>query len=164
MSSTFGANHLTTVSVSATVPTQRLLRPIVIGGAIAGALDQTSAFLTFGMGVPRAIAAALIGRQAFQGGAFTWILGLLLHFFIAFSAAAIYCFASRRLPFLRDHWLVCGLFYGIAVYLVMYLIVLPLCALHAAGPYQLHGLLQGLIVHMLIIGLPISFSLRRFAR
>lgn len=155
---------LTTASLSAATHTQRLLRPIVIGGAIAGALDLTSAFFTFGLGVPRAIAAGLLGRQALQGGAFTWILGLLLHFFIAFSVAAIYCFTSRRLAFLRDHWLVCGMFYGIAVYLVMNLIVLPLCGLHAAGPYQLRGLLQGLIVHMLIIGLPISLSLRKFAR
>ena len=89
-----------------------------------------------------------------------WTLGLLLHFFIAFSAAAVYCLSSRRLPFLRDHWLVCGMFYGIGVFLVMNLVVPPLCALHAAGPYQLHGLIQGVLAHMLLIGLPISFSLR----
>jgi hypothetical protein len=70
----------------------------------------------------------------------------------------------RRLEFLKSHWLVCGLFYGIAVFLVMNLIVLPLCALHAMGPYQLRGLIQGILVHMLIIGLPISFSLNRLAR
>jgi hypothetical protein len=40
--------------------------------------------------------------------------------------------------------------------------VLPLSALHAAGPYQLRGLIQGVLA-MLIIGLPISFSLRRFS-
>jgi hypothetical protein len=41
----------------------------------------------------------------------------------------------------------------------MNLIVLPLCAYHFTGPYQFRGLLQGLLVHMFIIGLPISFSL-----
>jgi uncharacterized membrane protein YagU involved in acid resistance len=105
----------------------------------------------------------LIGMKAVHGGAFTWILGVLLHYFIAFSAAAIYCFASRRLEFLKEHFLVCGLFYGIAVFLVMNLIVLPLCAFHLTGPYQLRGLLQGLIVHMFLIGLPISFSLRKLS-
>lgn len=88
----------------------------------------------------------------------------MLHFTIAFTAAAIYCLASRRLPFLRDHWLVCGMFYGIAVFLVMNLVVLPLSGLHAAGPYQLRALIQGVVAHMLIIGLPISFSLRKFSR
>jgi hypothetical protein len=142
----------------------KLLRSILVGGAVAGFLDLTSAFFTFGLGVPRAIAAGLLGRQVIHGGTFPWILGIVLHFFIAFSAAAIYCLASRRLPFLRDHWLVCGMFYGIAVFLVMNLVVLPLCALHAAGPYQLQGLFQGVVVHMLIIGLPISFSLRMLSR
>jgi hypothetical protein len=80
---------------------------------------------------------------------------------LAFSATAIYCFSSRRLGFLKDHWLVCGLFYGIAVFLVMNLVVLPLCAYHCMGPYQYRDLVQGLLVHMLIIGLPISSSLNR---
>jgi hypothetical protein len=143
---------------------ESLLKPILVGGDIAGTFDLISAFMTFGWGVPRAIAGGLLGRQVILSGSlFIWILGIVLHFTIAFSAAAIYCLASRRLPFLRDHWLVCGMFYGIAIFLVMNLIVLPLCALHAAGPYQLRGLIQGVLAHMLIIGLPISFSLRRFS-
>ena len=65
--------------------------------------------------------------------------------------------------FLKEHFLVCGMFYGIAVFLVMNLIVLPLCAFHYTGPYQLRGLLQGLIVHMLIIGLPIAYCLKKLS-
>ena len=142
----------------------RLLRPILAGGAIAGALDLTSAFITFGPQNPKIIAAGLIGMQpAIHGGAFTWILGVVLHFFIAFSAATVYCLASRRLEFLKEHFLVCGMFYGIAVFLMMNLIVLPLCAFHYMGPYQLRGLLQGLIVHMLIIGLPIAYCLKKLS-
>ncbi len=141
-----------------------LLRPILVGGAVAGTFDLTSAFITFGSDSPRMIAAGLIGLQAVRTGIFPWILGVLLHYFIAFSAATIYCLASRKLPFLRDHWLVCGMFYGIAIFLVMNLVVLPLCAFHYTGPYKLHGLLQGILVHMLLIGLPISFSLRRLSR
>ena len=91
------------------------------------------------------------------------VLGLL-HFFIAFSAAAVYYAASRSLVFLTEHALVCGLFYGAAVEEVMNLIVLPLSALHARGPYHLHDLIQGLLVHMVVVGLPISFSVRRFAK
>ena len=74
-----------------------LARPILVGGAIAGALDLTSAFMTFGWPVPRAIAAALVGRQSFMNSSpLLWILGVLLHFTIAFSAAAIYCFAAAE--------------------------------------------------------------------
>jgi hypothetical protein len=56
------------------------------------------------------------------------------------------------------------LFYGAAVEEVMNLIVLPLCALHARGPYHLRDLILGLLVHMVVVGLPISFSVRRFAK
>jgi hypothetical protein len=46
----------------------------------------------------------------------------------------------------------------------MNLVVLPLSALHARGPYQLYALMLGLLVHMVVVGLPISFSVRRFAK
>ena len=134
------------------------------GGLIAGTLDLTQAFILFGRRVPLVIAAGLLGRPALQGGTATYVLGVLLHFFIAFSAAAVYYVASRSLAFLKEHPLVCGLFYGIAVELVMGYIVLPLSALHDRGPYELHDVLQGLIVHMVMVGLPISFSVRRFAK
>ena len=137
---------------------------IVAGGLIAGTLDLTQAFILFGRRVPLVIAAGLLGRPALHGGAATYALGVLLHFFIAFSATAVYYAASRRLAFLKEHPLVCGLFYGIAVELVMGYVVLPLSALQDRGPYELHDVLQGLVVHMVVVGLPISFSVRRFAK
>jgi hypothetical protein len=140
------------------------LLAIAVGGAIAGALDLTQACILFGARIPLVIAGGLLGRQALQGGVGTYVLGVFLHFFIAFSAAAIYYAASRTLSFLKEHALVCGLFYGAAVELVMNLVVLPLSALHARGPYTLHDLIRGLLVHMVVVGLPISFSVRRFAK
>jgi hypothetical protein len=71
--------------------------------------------------------------------------------------------ASRKLRFMTEHPLVCGLFFGAAVQEVMDLVVLPLSALHARGPYKLHDLILGLLVHMVVIGLPISFSVRQYA-
>ena len=138
--------------------------PISVGGLIAGTIDLAQAMILFGADIPLSIAAGLIGRRAFSGGVGTYVLGLLLHYFIATSAAAIYYGASRRLRFLLEHPLVCGLFFGIAVELVMRLIILPLSALHARGPYQLQDLIQGLLVHMVVVGLPISFTMRRFAK
>ena len=140
------------------------LLAIGVGGLVAGTVDLLQACILFGWDIPLAIAAGLVGRQAFQGGVGTYILGVLLHFFIALSAATIYYAASRRLRFLIEHPLVCGLFFGMAVDLVMNLVVLPLSALHARGPYKLHDLILGLLVHMVVVGLPISFSVRRFAK
>jgi magnesium-transporting ATPase (P-type) len=156
---------VTTAFSSESAQRQKLLLPIIVGGFVAGAFDLIAAFITFGWGVPRAIASGLLGSRAFQGGTATWILGVFLQFFIAVSAAAVYCLASRKLRFLRDHFLVCGLFYGVAIYLVMNLIVLPLSAVpFKVGPFTVAAMRQGLLVHMLIIGLPISASLRRFSK
>jgi Na+/alanine symporter len=137
---------------------------VAVGGLIAGALDLLQACILFGWDIPLSIAGGVLGPKADSGGVGTYVLGVCLHFFIAFSAAAVYLGASRSLRFLAEHPLVCGLFFGMAVELVMRLVVLPLSALHARGPYERHDLMQGLMVHMVVIGLPIAFSVRRFAR
>jgi hypothetical protein len=137
---------------------------IAVGGLVAGTLDLLQACILFGWHIPLLIAGGLLGPQAAHGGIATYVLGVFLHFFIAFSAAAVYYAASRRLVFLTEHPLVCGLYFGATVELVMGYVVLPLSALHAKGPYELHDVLQGLLVHMIVVGLPISFSVRRFAR
>lgn len=154
------------IDISQPRPTnvRKAVLAIAVGGIIAGTLDLGQALVLFGAKIPLAIAAGLLGPQAFSGGAATYILGVLLHFFIALSAAAIYFAASRKLRFLAEYPLVCGLFFGAAVELVMRLVVLPLSAFHASGPYQYRDLVQGLVVHMVVVGLPISFSVRWFAK
>lgn len=141
------------------------LLAIAVGGGIAGVLDLTQALILFGKLVPFGIAAGLLGRDAARhGGAGTYALGILLHFFIALSAASIYYGASRKLVFLKDYPLVCGLFFGGAVEVVMSFIDLPLSALHATGPYELQEVLLGFGVHMVVVGLPIAYGVKWFGR
>lgn len=152
-------------SVSKSKRSGNALPAIGVGGLVAGTLDLTQALILFGTRVPLGIAAGLLGREAaHQGGAAIYVLGVFLHFFIACSAAATYYAVSRRLRFLVEYPLVCGLFFGAAVEVVMGYIVLPLSALHATGPYELQDVLLGLGVHMVVVGLPIAYSVRRFAR
>jgi len=154
------------MSSNPTVSLRRNARPlpaILVGGIVAGTFDALAAFYLYGWGMPRGIASGLLGRSALQGGTPAWILGLALHFFIAVSAAGVYYAASRKLKFLTESPVVCGLFYGIAVFLVMNLIVLPLSAIHFRGPFQYLGLVRGILIHMFLIGLPIAWSVRRYA-
>ena len=155
--------NMTETTTLAATRTRTAFLAIFAGGMIAGTLDLLQACVLFGWDIPLAIAAGLIGKQAFQGGAATYILGVLLHYFIACSAAAVYYLASRKLPFLKEFPLACGLVFGAAVEDFMRFIVLPLSALHAHGPYKLNDLVLGLVVHMIVVGLPISYSIRRFA-
>ena len=155
---------MSTVSFSAAAQKTSLALPILVGGGVAGLLDMTSAYITFGRYMPIGIAGGLVGAAGRHVSAGQYILGLCIHYFIALSAATVYCLASKKLEFLREHFIVCGMFYGIAVFLVMQLVVLPLSAYHAMGPYQYRGLVQGLLAHMFLIGLPISFSVRHFSK
>jgi hypothetical protein len=151
-------------SAPSTVSARNALLAIAAGGIIAGAIDLIHACILFGWDIPLSIAAGLLGRQALHGGMGIYLLGVFLHFFIATSFAAFYYAASRKLTFLTLHPIVCGLAYGAGVELVMRLVVLPLSALHARGPFRLDDMIRGLLVHMVLVGLPISFSVRRFAR
>lgn len=155
---------MSAVSLSAVGSQPNSIKAIFIGGVAAGIIDLLQACILFGWDIPLVIAGGILGKSAFQGGVGTYILGVLLHFLIALSAAAIYFAASRRLSFLAQNWLVCGLLFGMAVELVMRLVVLPLSALHSRGPYKLNDLVLGLAVHMVVVGLPISLSVHLWGR
>ena len=60
--------------------------------------------------------------------------------------------------------LVCGLCFGAGFHFVMMLIVLPLSALHQTDPVTIHDLIQGLVVHMVVFGLRVSYGVRHFAK
>jgi hypothetical protein len=68
-------------TLPASIPSRRrtILLAIVVGGFIAGSLDATLAFIAFGWGMPKGIAAGLLGAAAFKGGAGVWMLGMALH-------------------------------------------------------------------------------------
>lgn len=138
---------------------------IALGGLIAGTLDILAAFA---MSWPRvmpsrvlqSIASGLLGRAAYQGGARTAALGLLLHFVIATGAAAVYYVASRRWTVLRRRPVACGLTYGVVVYLVMNLVVVPLSQIGFRMPAW-HSAALLIVIHMVCVGLPIALATAR---
>jgi hypothetical protein len=143
------------------------LPAILWGGWWAGVLDITAAFIRWGKPVRllQGIASGLLGPQAFQGGSGTAALGLALHFFIAFSAAGVYYAASRKLAFLRKQAVAWGMLYGVAVYMFMSWVVVPLSALpKSKAPFSLTGLVLSLLTHMFCVGLPIALAVRRHAK
>ena len=140
---------------------------IVVTGLIVGTLDIISAIILVlwrGSTVPRLlqfIASGLLGPQAFQGGTATAALGLALHFFIAFTLVAVFYAARRGSRLAREHAVTSGLIYGLIVYAVMNLVVLPLSA--AKPRHSLSGDLIQVGIHMFVIGLPTSLLLRRLS-
>jgi len=145
----------------------RAFRAIASAGLIAGILDITSAFVIAGLkGVGsirmlQGIASGLLGARSFEGGMATAGLGLAIHFLIAFTAASVFYAASRKLTFLTQRPVISGLFYGVAVYLFMYWIVVPFAFVNAR--HSVSRDVTAVIVHMVLIGLPIALVVRRFS-
>jgi hypothetical protein len=137
---------------------------IGVAGLVAGTIDIAQALILFGWRVPLAITTALVGEPAVRAGptAVLYALGLMLHYGIATTWATVFYLVSRRLPFMTEHWVVSGALFGLVVELCMSYVVLPLSALHATGPYALRDILVGLIVHMITVGLPIAYVMRRY--
>jgi hypothetical protein len=145
-------------------------RAIGWAGLLAGSLDITTALVEAGLKgkspvyLFQAIAGGLLGMSSFRGGLATAALGAFFHFLIATTAAAVFYFASRRFKFLVQHAIASGLLYGIAVYIFMNYIVLPLSAYRveiALSPVAVR--IKDAAILMFLVGLPISLMVRRFS-
>ena len=141
------------------------------GGLVCGVLDLTSAIGGYGLrGVPpirilQSVAAGALGRDSFNGGTRTAALGVFFHFFIAFSAAAVFYFASRKITFLTAHPVISGVLYGELVFLFMHFIVIPLSA-SPRGPVKVTWafLIAGPLGHPFLVGLPIAIAVSWFTK
>ena len=136
-----------------------VLLAIILGAFVGGTVNILWVCIQDGWDIPLYIAAGLLGRQATHGGAGTWVLGLVLHYFIACTWAAVYYLSSRKLPFLTEYPFICGVNFGVWVQLFMLLVVLPHDALGGTVPVTLYGL----AVKVVVFGLPVAYSVHRFA-
>lgn len=145
-------------------------RAILYGGLLAGSLDLTAAFINSGLQgvdparVLRAIAGGVLGAESSKDGFVSAALGFMLHFAIAFGATTFFYAASRKIKFLIDHYVISGILYGIAVYLFMNFLVVPLSAFPFPMPITLRTITTNALIHIFCVGLPISMCVRRFAK
>lgn len=142
----------------------RAFDTIVIGGLAVGILDfiDASTFfpLYYGISVQRVwhgVAAGLLGPEAARAGGWnTALLGIFLHFVIAFGVATIYYIASRNIPFLLKHPVISGLVYGVIANFVMQYVVIPLSATGGPAPFSLWPFVNNVVGHALLVGLPVA--------
>jgi hypothetical protein len=135
----------------------------LLGGGVGGLLDIIYAIVLWGvilggspMGILQSIASGLLGKAAYDGGTSTAILGLALHFLIAFLMALAYVLASRKLPVLTARPVLMGVIYGVALYLVMNFIVVPLSAIGYRPP-TFWGAMRALFPHVAFVGPAIAY-------
>ena len=161
-------------TIASTSPTTRnsLLRLSVIGGLILGMLHliiqswfvftilEKNPFIS----VLQYVASGAMGNAAFAGGLATALLGLVLDFFMTTIMAGVFILSVDRIPLLRRYVIPGSLLYGLGVFIVMYLIVLPLSAAPALPAPPLWLFIEIILVeHILLVGLPLGLLVQRNA-
>lgn len=145
-------------------------KAVLVGGGLAATFDLVYAFV---MAAPRgvmpvrvlqSVASGLLGSRAFEGGLPAAAVGLVAHYGIVFVAAALYLAANRRLPMLRERAVLCGLIFGVGVYLFMNFVVVPLSAVPFEFSHTPARLAQGFVSHAVLVGLPIALAVRHYTR
>jgi len=144
---------------------------ILYGTLVVGTLDIVDAFVFFGLRsgtapvrILQSIASGWLGRVAFSGGAGAAALGAITHYFIAFGIVLTYFVVSRRVAVLTRHPIVCGIVYGLLVYLFMNRVVIPLSAIGTATWPARPVLANGLLIHAFGIGIPSAFFAARASK
>jgi hypothetical protein len=152
-----------------TTPAQRRLLFTAGAGFLAATLDLSFAFTFYGLqgatpgGILTYIASALIGPVAKTLGVWSVVLGGFLHYFIALCAAFVYLFASRYFHPLIRHPLPFGAIFGIAMYVFMNFVVIPLSRLHFHLPTP-PAVIGELCSHIFLFGMVIAAGVARGSR
>jgi hypothetical protein len=145
-----------------------VLRAIILMGLIVGTLDILSAIVDYyiatGKGpatIFKYIASAILDKQAFSGGTGIIVLGLLLHYLIAFLFTILFVALYRNIKFMSGNKLIVGVLYGILIGVIMNFIVVPL-SLTPKMPYQGLKVIKAFLILICMIGLPLAFLAPRF--
>ena len=130
---------------------------IAYGGLVVGTLDAIDAIVFFGLRgatpvrIFQSIAAGFLGRASFQGGMRAALLGLAVHFFVAFSIVATYYAAARIFPLLVRRPFVC---------FFMNRVVIPLSAIGTPA-FSWPPFVNGIAIHIAGVGIPAALFVGR---
>lgn len=147
----------------------RAFETIFYGWLAVGILDMLDAYFFFGFyynisffRVFQGVSAGLLGREAaVTGGVQTGLLGLALHYVVAFGVAGMFYLLCTRLKFLYRQPRIWGPVYGIGVHFFMQCVVVPLSAIGKYPTFLLDWpLVNNIVGHALLVGLPIALIAR----
>jgi len=154
----------------ASVQRPRARDTILYGGLTVGLLDACDATLFFGSRgasperIARAVASGLLGPSSFEGGAGPVVLGVLCHFAVAISIATVFYVVSGWIPALVRRPVIGGLAFGVVAYFVMTHVVVPLSRAKDGGWPPFPVVVNGVVGHAVLVGLPIALWAARSVR
>jgi hypothetical protein len=142
-------------------PWSRLLRAGLLTGIIDGLFASVQAVIN-GSTLTRlwqGVASVLLGKEALEGGTTTALIGVLMHFGVAFAWSAVFLLLASRSAWIRRVLaspygvLKIAAVYGPFIWMVMSLVVIPVLV-HRPPTVNPRWLVQ-LIGHFPFVGLPI---------
>ena len=165
-----------TTTLSETTPGVRDLAPAVVRawlvtGVVDGLFSSALSVFAYGSTASRlfqGVASVPLGPAAFDGGAATVALGLLMHFGVAFIWSAAFLLVVTRSAWIRDALrctrgvIAVAAVYGPVIWMVMSLAVIPLFT-HRPPAITFRWWVQ-FIGHFPFVGVPIVASISRGLR
>lgn len=146
------------------------VKTILFAGLFAGSLDILSAFIDYYIksgkgpeGVLRYVASGVFGSEAFSGSDVMMLWGLLFHYIIAFSFTIFFFWLYPRLNFFHRNIILTAIVYGIFVWMVMNLVVVPLSNT-PKSPFSLPKAIKAALILICMIGLPLSVILKKYLK
>jgi hypothetical protein len=145
-----------------------MYRTIALATAVSGALDIIFAMILtvlFGREIGNMLRFVASGPfpDAKEWGSAGAVLGLIVHFALMAIMAAVFVLAARRFPDILRSPLKCGVAYGLATYVVMNWIVVPLRFDVPLPPKPLSIATQ-LFAHVVLVGIPFALITARTLR
>lgn len=141
-----------------------------LGAGVGGLLDIIYAIVLWGfilggdpLKILQSIASGLLGKSAYEGGAGTAVLGLALHFCVAFLMALTYVLVSRKLAVLTVRPALMGFLYGFVLFAAMNFVIVPLSAIGWRDMTWI-GATRALLPHIFFVGPAIALFAARRAR
>ncbi|MGQ0739927.1 MAG: hypothetical protein ACT4OJ_12790 [Bacteroidota bacterium] len=147
-----------------------LLFIILITGLLTGLLDGLAAIIQFSINggknpanIFKFIASGVFGKQAFAEGNIMLFWGVLFHFLIALLFTAFFFLVFPKIKWLGKNKVLAGTGYGIFVWAVMNLLVLPLSNTRPL-PFDAGKAAIAALILVACIGLPVSLMAGKYYR
>ncbi|MEP7108102.1 MAG: hypothetical protein ABI760_08965 [Ferruginibacter sp.] len=149
---------------------KNFIMPAFYTGLLAGTMDLGGAVVNFMISNQRFpkrileyIASGAFGKEAMNYSISSNLWGAFFHYFIAISFSFFYFLIYPGTKFLQKNIFISAVIYGIFVWAVTNMIVLPLSALHLQViPPDIIGAARAAFVLIVCIGLPVAYFTKKF--
>ena len=153
---------------STSKPAATVIATIIKAGLLAGTLDISFACLysyikrgTNPAMVLQYISKVVFGQTTITNPVILNITGLLIHFAIAMCWTILFFIVYRRFNLIRLNKIITGILYGLLVWAVMNIVILPLWN-HKAFVFKAESSSINAVILIAAIGLPLSFIAHRY--